>query len=75
MWQTIINEDVITNVYSGESVTLTYSGGHQWGVNRDIITQRPELLQRHLLHPPAGRHLGRSDGVVSNSLKGQENHQ
>lgn len=52
------------------SGTLTHSGGHQRSVNRDVITLRPELLQRHLLHPPAGRHLGRSDGVVSNGLKG-----
>lgn len=49
---------------------LTYSGGHQGSVNSDVITLRPQLLQGHRLHPPAGRHLHRSDGVVSNRLKG-----
>lgn len=34
----------------------------------DVITLGPEILQRHLLHPPALRHLWRSNGVITNSL-------
>lgn len=50
--------------------TPTRGGGHQGRVHGDEVAQRPQLLQGHLLHPPAGRHLPRGDGVVADGLGG-----
>lgn len=50
------------------AATLTRGGGHQGRVDGDEVTLWPQLIQGHLLHPPAGRHLPRSDGVVADGL-------
>lgn len=54
------------------SETHTCSGWHEGRMHGDVITLGPELLQRHLLHPPALRHLWRSNGVITNGLRGKK---
>lgn len=50
-------------------VTLTDSRGHEGRVHSDVVTLGPQLLQRHLLDPPARGHRRRSDRVVADCLR------